>query len=272
MENDSKLKKEEADENYLNKTLMNGLKILEEFSENNTEMELKELVDAVELNKSSVWRLVYTLEHMGYLQSIPDENKYKLSFKGLNFARIILNDLNIREKALPYLKRLSEKLDLNVNLSMLAQDKAVLIATKSAPSIPDNYFHVGRELPLHATASGKVLLAFQPVKRREEILENLEMDELTKYTKTDKKELEDNLKEIRERGYAFDREEYAVNTRCLAFPIINDKGEITASLSVSSRKLKSRDELNMEEYLDDVAKIADDISYELGFGLFSPIG
>ncbi len=264
--------KAKTKENYLNQTLMNGLKILEQFNENNSKLGINELEKTIDLNKSSVWRLIYTLEYLGYLKKVPEEEKYTLGFEGLKFAKIILNRLKIRGIALPYLEDLSAELNLSVNLCVMENDEAILIATASAPDIPDNYFHVGRVFPLYCSSSGKVLLANLPEEDKNSIIENLELRQLTPNTITDKNKLKKHLNQIVKTGYAVDNEEYLPGTKCLAFPIKNNTGQVIASISVSNRKLNLLEEFDVSQYLDNVSKIANKISHELGYGLYDPLG
>jgi len=261
---------EKTNKNYLNQTLMNGLKILEQFDENNTELTVKEVGEATDLNNSSVWRLVYTLEYMGYLNKMPGKERYTLGFKGLKFAKIILNKLRIRGIAIPYLKKLALDLNINVNLTVLGDNEVVLISTFSAPDIPDNHFHIGRSFPLYCSSSGKLLCANLSQDKRNKIINNLKFKELTKNTITNKEELKENLKIIKERGYAIDDEEYIMDTKCLAVPLKDNTGKVIASMSVSSRKLNYKEEINIMQYLNDVSTVANKISHELGYGLYTP--
>jgi len=80
---------------YINKSLVNAFKILECFNENESSYTPRELSEKLKMNPSSTWRLIYTLEQMGYLYK-KDGDRYYLGFKNLNFARVIINNLNIR--------------------------------------------------------------------------------------------------------------------------------------------------------------------------------
>ena len=257
-------------DNYLNNTLMNGMKILECFDENNEALTSKEISEMLGLNSSMVWRLIYTLEHIGYLKEIPNGDKYELNYKGLNFARNILNKIEVRKEARLYIEELSEKLKLNVNLAILEKDNVILIDRVNSPEIPDNYFHIGRCFPIHCSSSGKLLLANQPKEKREEIINKIEFTRLTSNTIFKKEEFKEHLKQIREQKFAIDNEEYIKDTKCLAVPIRDKSGEVVASISISTRRLNITQNIEIKDKLNQISKTANKISNCLGFSLYNP--
>ena len=257
-------------DNYLNNTLMNGMKILECFDENNEALTSKEISEMLGLNSSMVWRLIYTFEHIGYLKKLPDEDKYVLGYKGLNFARIILNKIEVRKEARLYIEKLSNKLNLDVNLTILEKDNVILIDRVNSQEIPDNYFHIGRCFPIHCSSSGKLLLANQPKEKREKIINEIKFTKLTPNTIVKKDEFKKHLKQIREQKFAIDNEEYIKDTKCLAVPIRDKTGEVVASISISTRRLNITQNIEIKDKLDEISKTANKISNCLGFGLYNP--
>ena len=252
----------------LNKTLVNGFKILECFNEQNTALTYQEISKMVNLSSSSVWRLLQTLEHLGYVEKIANENKYKLSFKSLNFAKVILNSNEIRITSFQYLKELSEKINVNTNLAVLMNEKAFLISRVN--SFADPFFHVGTYLPLYCSSLGKLFLAFQSEERREELIKKLELKKLTPNTITDKEELKEDLELIRFRGFSIDNEEYVNNTKCLSVPIRDSSGEVVAGVGISTRNLPNKI-FDIAKYCDDVFQASEKISRKLGFSIYNPL-
>lgn len=257
-------------DDYLNKTLINGFKILECFNEQSEALTSKEISEILDLNTSLVWRLIYTLEYLGYLKKLPKGDKYLLGFKGLKFAKTILNKLEIRNKAHPYLKKLAKKIKLNLNLTILNKNKALLIDSVNSPDIPDNYFHIGRYFPLYCSSSGKILLANQPKEKIRKIIDDINFKKMTENTITDRNKLINQLKEIKEQNYAIDDEEYLKHTKCLAVPINDKTGKVVASLSMSTRKLNATQNVDIINKLDEISKEAHKISHSLGYSLYDP--
>ncbi len=259
-----------ANEDYINQSVVNAFKILEIFNEKKIEYTSQEITDLLNISSSSGWRLIQTLEYIGYLIR-QDDDKYSLGFKGLNFAKVILNSLEVRRVALPYLTDLANDLKFNVSLGILGEKEVIYMVRIPSPKIPDTHFHVGRRVPLYSTGLGKVLLAYQKEEIRESIIKDIEMKKVTKHTITDKQKLRNYLKEVRKNGYAFDEEEYIEGTSCIAMPVWNSFGEIEASISISNRKLFRNQEINLEENLENLSHVANKISHSLGYSLYNPI-
>jgi len=260
--------KNKDQEKYLNNSIINAFNILECFNEQNTALSYQEISKIIDLSSSSVWRLVQTLEYLGYLEKLSNENKYKLSFKALNFAKVILNSNEIRITSFQYLKELSEKINVNTNLAVLMNEKAFLISRVN--SFADPFFHVGTYLPLYCSSLGKLFLAFQNEEKREELIKKLELKKLTPNTITNKEELRENLEIIRSRGYSIDNEEYVNNTKCLSVPVRDSSGEIVAGVGISTRNLPNKI-FNIEKYCDEVFQTSEKISRELGFSIYNPL-
>lgn len=256
---------------YLNNSLINGMKILDAFEEQDSHLTSKQISEKLNLNSSSTWRLIYTLQHLGYLEQIPDSDEYMLASKMLKFARIILNNIKLRGVAKPYIEDLVADLKLNSNLTILENNKSILILRIPSPEIPDTHFHVGREFPLYCSSSGKILLANIPEDQLKKILQDLELKKLTSKTITDKKKLYDNLMQIKEQGYAVDNGEYIKNTNCIAVPIHDSSGKVIASLSVSNRQLNESQKVDIKNCLNSLSTTAKKISYNIGYGLYNPM-
>jgi DNA-binding IclR family transcriptional regulator len=255
--------------NYINQSLVYAFKILECFDENNSSYTAKKLSEKLKMNPSSIWRLIYTLENIGYLNKLK-EDKYCLGFKHLNIARVIINNINIRKICRPFLEELSKKLRLNVSLGFLDQEDVVYLDRIPSPDIPDTYFHIGRRVPLYCTALGKVFLAFKSDNFKEDFLRNINVKKFTRNTIIEKDLLRKELKEIKEKGYAIDNGEFIDSVRCLAMPLHDQNGEVVASVSISDRYLTYEEEKDILVYLDILSNTVKKISNGMGYSTFNP--
>jgi IclR family transcriptional regulator, KDG regulon repressor len=255
--------------NYINQSVVYAFQILECFNENMPSYTAGQLTEQLKMNPSSTWRLIYTLEHMGYLSKI-NSDQYQLGFKNLNFARIIINNLHIRKIAKPFLETFSKEVNFNISLGILDRDEVVYLERIHSSDTPDIYFHIGRRVPIYCTALGKVLLAFQSIKYQEEIINNMTIKKFTKNTITDKQLLKKELKNIHKDGYAVDNSEYIKSVKCLAMPIHDHTGEVVASVSISNRYLTNKFENNILEYLDILSNTVKKISNGMGYSTFNP--
>ncbi|CUS95312.1 IclR family transcriptional regulator [Candidatus Kryptonium thompsonii] len=121
---------------------------------------------------------------------------------------------------------------------------------------------VGKRLPAHCTGLGKAMLAFLPESDVKRIIKEKGLKKFTKNTITNKKDLFEELKKIRECGYAIDNEEIEDGLRCIAAPIFNGDGEVIAAVSISGPSSRIN-ETTYEEYSKHVIKTARLISEEL---------
>jgi len=254
----------------INQSLVNAFKILECFNENSLYYVPRELSEKLKISLSSTWRLITTLEQIGYLYK-KEGNRYCLALKHLNFARVIINSLNIRRVANPLLKHLADELKFNVSLGVLDKEEAVYLDRIPSPDIPDTYFHIGRRVPVYCTALGKVLLAFQSHSTQEEIIRNIKPKKYTQNTIIDKDILKKEIKDTYLKGYAIDNGEFINSVKCLAMPIYGQYGDLIAAISISNRNLiNNKKEKNILDYTEEVFKTVNKISNGMGYSLYNP--
>jgi DNA-binding IclR family transcriptional regulator len=123
---------------------------------------------------------------------------------------------------------------------------------------------IGQRAPLHCTALGKVLLAFQPEDDLKKILRQLKLIALTSNTIISRQRLMEELRAIREQGYALDHREIEEDVECIGAPIRNHLGDVIAALSISGpqKKIHTPQE---KQFVNNVVKAADLISSKLGY-------
>jgi DNA-binding IclR family transcriptional regulator len=117
---------------------------------------------------------------------------------------------------------------------------------------------------LHATSSGKVLLAHMPAKERAALLSEAGLKKVTPHTLTSKAKLEKNLAEARERGYAWTVEELELGLHAMAAPVRDRDGEVIAALSASGPSYRFTEE-RMHELAPVLVKGAEEISHRMGY-------
>lgn len=240
-----------------------ALTILEILKDSGEGIGVTELGGRVGLHKSTVYRLLATLARRGYVEQDPVTERYSLGLKLVELGSAVLERLELRDLARPYLKELMEASQEVVHLVVLQDGEVVYIDKVECPGPVKMYSQLGRRVPAHATAVGKVLLAFLPPESREAIIAR-GLPALTPNTITDPERLRAELERIRERGYAFDCEENELGIRCVAGPIFSHAGQVVAAFSISG--LAMRLTLGrMEELAKLVRKVSLQISARLGY-------
>lgn len=196
---------------------------------------LTDLTDGSGLAKPSVFRMVKTLEEVGFAERVAGSERYRLGVRCLELGQAYLEHTDLRSEAMPVLRRLRDEFDETVHLGVMDDDMRVVYIEKleTAHAIGLMASRVGKTMPAYRTGIGKALLAYQgedPVSSYEE------RGDLVKHmpnTIFDPSALREELASIRERGYSTDLEENEKDVRCVAAPIMDSEGKAVGALSVS---------------------------------------
>lgn len=217
-----------------------ALDLLEALATADGEVAITALATRTSLHVSTVHRLLATLLKRGYVRQNPDTSRYYAGAKlaTLTEGRSRFGELRLRAR--PLLRALTEATRETANLVVLDDVQAVYIETVPSPQVVRLFTTVGNRTPLHATGAGKALLAALPPPRRDALLERIELRAYTPHTIVDRAALRRALDEIRERGYAIDDEEYDEGVRCVAVAVVPNRagaasaGAPVAALSISA--------------------------------------
>ena len=233
-------------------------------------LSLGELSEKVELPKGTTHRLLTSMAYFDFIRQDRTTKHYHLGFKLVELSNHLLNHIDIRKEAHPYLIGLSDDIQEIVHLVVLDEDKALYIDKVDLHSRRGGLQMVsslGSRIPLHCSAVGKVLLAYLPETDAETLIQNINFVKQTNNTITDPAELNQHLKMIRTTGYAIDDEENEEGIRCVAAPIRNEIGEVVAAMSVSGPTTRITVEIIAESLQSRVTETAMKISHKLGFSL-----
>lgn len=206
--------------------------LIEILASDKAEYSLSELMKETNLSKGIVYRLLGTLKSLGYVGHNPETKKYYLTYQ---FARVgfCLNERIRISEIIPHMKRLAQEFKEMVNLAVLEQGKVLYLHSIDCPHALKLDLKVGSYQPVHCTALGRVLLAYQDENSIANILKKNKLPAYTAKTVTNPAQLIEILKQIREEGYSYVNEEYRPGVCCIAVPIFDEHGMIAASLSFS---------------------------------------
>jgi len=208
------------------------LELIEALARNEGSRGVTELGAELGLAKSTVYKLLQTLLRRSYAVQDPASGRYRLGLKFLELGGVVQGSLSIRTIAHPYLQALMEATNETVQLGILEGHEVVYADKIECARTIRMYSRIGRRSPLHCTALGKVLLADQPETTLRDILDS-RLERHTPRTITTSRTLRAELQEIREKGYAFDDEEFEEGLRCLAAPARDYTGAVVASLGIA---------------------------------------
>jgi DNA-binding IclR family transcriptional regulator len=192
-----------------------------------------EIAIDIGVHKSTAFRLLSALEERDLVEQATDRGKYQLGFGVLRLASAIPGRLDLVRQARPVLEELAKGFGESVNLAVIRSHYAVNLdqAFGTASVATQNW--VGELTPLHATSSGKVLLAFLPDAELASLLDQAGLARFTASTLTTRRLLDADLARVREAGYAVTVEEYEEGLNAMAAPVRDHLGAVVAAVSVS---------------------------------------
>lgn len=223
-----------------------------------------ELGQILGLHKSTVYGLLMTLEHEGYVYQNNQTGKYALTLKLFEIGGKVFGELDLRKIARPYIEEIVNKHQETAHLVVPDGPEIVYIDKVECTQSIRICSNVGRRMPFHCTGVGKVILANIPETKVKEIIEQKGLVQFTPNTIIDYETLIDELGRIRETGYAIDNEEAEQGLKCVAAPIRDFNGNVIAATSVSGPKMRMTED-KIREIVADIVALNEKISTELGY-------
>lgn len=225
---------------------------------------LLELAERLNRPKSSLYRIITTLEDRGYITRNEENEKYCIGLKALELTKKLLENNTLNNLSRFEMQRLVEQTGESVNLGVLSGDEILYVAVLEGTHQLKFTETVGSKAPLHATAIGKAIAAHLSEEKLSRLLEKKEFIKFTPNTIDSEEKFRKELKIVRETGYALDDEEIATGARCIAAPIFNMFGRVEAALSISGAIHRLSDE-KLDELSQLVISATQNISLKLGF-------
>ncbi|WP_158843971.1 IclR family transcriptional regulator [Saccharothrix deserti] len=190
-----------------------------------------EIAAELDVHKSTAFRLVGALENRRLVEQVSDRGKYRLGFGIIRLAGATTATLDLPREGQAVCERLATELDETVNLAIMDSGAATNITQAYGSAAVTTRNWIGQRTPLHATSSGKVLLAWA-----EEPVLNAALDTLERFTPntiTSRSKLLAELDTVREQGWASTNEELEIGLNAVAAPIRGAGGTVVAAVSVS---------------------------------------
>jgi DNA-binding IclR family transcriptional regulator len=234
--------------------------VVDALAEADGELGTNEIARRTGINASSVSRLLATLVDVGAVEHIRDSGRYRLGLRLLELGNVVLARLDLRQIARPHLRALVESTGETATLSAPGERDAVTVDFVQSPSSVQGVARLGRPSVAHATATGKVLLAFGPPAPRQGPLKTY-----TRRTITRRAELEAEIDAVRQRGYAYNFGEREDDLHAMAAPVWGSRGELAAIIGVQGPASRFTEDA-MESAIGLLLEHTAALSTELGFG------
>jgi IclR family transcriptional regulator, KDG regulon repressor len=225
---------------------------------------VSEISKALDMFPSKISRMLGTLEKEGFFEKNPENGKYRLGIRFFELGMIYTSNFPFRKVIRPHLEQMARELNLTSSWAILGKNKIIVVDRIQNLTI-DLVTHImGVNSPVYCTSVGKILLAYLPKNEQEEILDSVDLNKFTKNTVVDRKLIMENLKLVRENGYATDQEEMFEDLNCIAAPIRNNTGRVIAAINLMDTKTRTNPEklFNYAAYLKEKALF---ISRQIGY-------
>jgi IclR family transcriptional regulator, acetate operon repressor len=223
---------------------------------------VSELATEIGVHKSTAFRLLGALEARDLVEQTTERGKYRLGFGLARLARRVDAHPEITEQARTLTEKLAHRVGESINVAVLRETYAVNVVQSRGQASITSHNWIGQLTPLHATSSGKVLLAhLDPAKRADLIGKGLER--FTANTHTDPVLLESELNLVVERGHATTYGELEIGLNAVAVPVRGEDGTVVAALTASGPAYRFTPE-RIAEILDKIETTGVELSRRLG--------
>lgn len=224
-----------------------------------TEISLK-----LDINKSTVHRIVNALAERGYIEKDNLNSVYKLGLKVVDLSSMYLNNVELKTEARTYLWELTNKLGLATHLGILDGTDIVYIDKIDVVSSRRLYSKIGLRIPVYCSALGKSMIASMNDDDCDELLSKCSFEKFTKKTLLTKEQVISQLKSYKKNGWYIDDEEHDDGIRCIASTVYDYTGRAVAAISISGANtlISSENESEIGNMIFDTAQ---KISKRLGY-------
>lgn len=191
-----------------------------------------EVAESVGLNKSTAFRLLSSLTHIGLVDRDADTGMYRLGLRLMSLGSLVERRLDLRSVVLPHLQQLAVDTGQTAFLCVKQGFGATCLARVPGAHVEVLDLHPGESLPLHMGATGRVILASLPDEEIEHYLRTARLERRTENTLYRPEDVRRDIRQTREQGYAFSDEDVTLGIAAIGAPLLK-KGSVVGAISVS---------------------------------------
>ena len=222
-----------------------------------------ELTDELDIPTSTVHDHLQSLNRLGFL--VRDSDEYHISARFLELGARRRKNMDLYQVAKPELDRLAEETGEHASLMLEENALGVLLYTAKGDNAVQVNTYSGARTKLHMTAPGKAILAHLPQPQLDDVIDRYGLTGGTRNTITNREELETELKQITNRGYAIDRQELFDGMRAVGAPLLSEDGSVLGAISVYGPVNRLNDKRFENDIPDNVLQAANVIEVNLNY-------
>jgi len=249
---------------YLINSIIRASNILRCFSGEKTHFKISEVAHQLQLDRSTTYRILLSLEKCGFVEKDKKTGEYSLGVATFETGNTYLRRMDFIQISKPIMADLALEVQETVHLAVLSDTEIVYVDKVDSPRTLGVMSKIGQRAPVYCTALGKVLLAHQPNDELSRIVQQIKLKPFTRNTISSKRKLVEELRKITKQGYALDQKEYEQDVECIGAPIRNHLGNTIAAISISGpqRKINTPQE---KQFIGHVVKAAAAVSSKMGY-------
>ncbi len=233
---DSIEKDDETSSRYTVPALARGLEILSYFTHERRVLSGAQLAKMAKLPRASVFRMLQTLEHAGYLDRVGEQGthpSYRLGVAVLRLGFEFLSSMELTEQGRPVIESLSDACGHSAHIVVRDGRDVVFVAKALGRFATFHAIQVGARLPAHATVLGRVLMSQMSLHAIEQLYANHSMKSYTSLTPTSPQALKDAIDEAAKEGIAVSQGGFESGISTIAAPVYNGEKQVCAAISVT---------------------------------------
>lgn len=247
-----------------NQSVLRAFVIVEYLAASHGWVGLRKLARDLGLGPATASRFLASLKEMGYVKQHPVDARYRLTLKFAWIASLLLEQIQLRGVARPWMERLAASSNEAVHLTVIEDGEVVYVDKVNSKQAVEMRSRTGSRACVHSTAAGRAILAFLPAQEREAMLASLALPAMTKKTITEPDALRGHLERVRRQGYAVDDEENEVGIRCVGAPLFDHTGCVVGAVSISGWTITMTPE-RIPQLAAELQEACRAISSELGY-------
>ncbi|WP_042300261.1 IclR family transcriptional regulator [Paraburkholderia kururiensis] len=253
------------DTSYRVPGLERGLRILSEFSPREPVLDAPELSRRLGIPRTTVFRLLQTLESLGFLERADRDRNYRLGVAVLRLGFEYLSSLELTDLGLPLIEALRDATGLTTHIVIRDGRDIVFVAKAQShePIFSSVKVNVGTRLPAHATTHGQVLMGDLTLDELRALYPERQLERFTSSTPDTVEELFSRIREDAERGYAVSESSFERGISVVSAPVRNDTGRIAAVVTTTIARMSIDTSLLDGGLIDKVRHAADELSKRL---------
>lgn len=244
-------------------SLARGLEVLRAFNRTQRKMTLSEVAAETGNTRAGARRILLTLVRDGY--AVAEGKLFDLTPQVLELGYSVLSSKGVWEIARPFIHHLSQEIHESVSAAVLDRDDVVYVSVAQYHRVLTVGVTVGGRFPAHLTATGRVLLAAQPIERWDKMLAHLPLKSAAARPVTDRAAFRAVLEDVREKGWALVDQELEVGLMSIAVPLYDSDGGIIGSINAGVPTVRMTADEMVERILPRLQQTVEHISQALRF-------